>query len=199
MANGNDRPISNPGTEEGHERGEAPPRAFATGTGYALQVAGLLLALGSCLFWFFSRRVIAPSVDGDAGWLQHLRGESSVPAILTVVAATSLVGGIGLMTVGTGLQAERRTSGRDAMIVTGCMVGIYSCVCALLLFSIGSWVAAIPVGILAVISAVLFMLAGHSASILRKYPPPPDQNVVTEEFRRKFNEERRERMKKYDL
>jgi len=103
--------------------------------------------------------------------------------------AASLVGGIALLAVGAGLQAERPASGRHAMIVTGAMTATYLCIAGVLLFKSGAPIAAATAGILGVLSLLLFMLAGHSAAVLRAHPPR-DNGTLARDLDRELTDRR---------
>lgn len=124
--------------------------------------------------------------------MDDLTGDRLAEALLTIGVAVTLVGGIGLATAGIGLLGERPSSGRVAMIVTALTSLTYWVICALFLFKTDSWSGGLVSGTFAATTSALFALAARSATVLRQHPPPPDQNVVTDEFLRQTRGDRSE-------
>ena len=174
------------------------PRAFATATGYVLQLVGLVFLLGSCCFWTFSNHIVEQPKEPVAHWTDHLRGEGLSAAGLTICAVVTLIGGIALVATGIGLHGELPASGRLAMIVTAMMAILYWTLAILLIASAKTWLYGAVPAVFALVTTVLFLLAGHSTTILRQFPPPADQNVATEEFLQQVREERAKRLKEFD-
>lgn len=190
-------PESNPpGPPDGGP--ESPPRAFVTATGLVFQVVGLVMLLGSCCFWSFSGRVLEPVEVPTEQWTDHFRGERLPAALLTLGVVTTFVGGIALTAAGVGLQGEIRGSGRAAMAVSVLMAVIYLAAGVMLIAKTSHRGSALVPIVFGLVTSVLFLLAGHSASVLRRFPPPADQHLATEEFLRKHKEDRLKRLEEYD-
>ncbi len=158
------------------------PRAFAIGTGFVLQTIGTIFIGGSCVFWWLSGRLVAPTTAPGESWLNHLSGDRLPAALGALCILTGVVGGIGLIAAGMGLQGERPSSGRVAIVVTGSMAGIFWLLCFALAFKADAWLAAVVPGALGLVLTVLVLFAAHSTTILARFPPPADQSVVSEEF-----------------
>ena len=178
-----------PPYEPPRKDGSSPPvdeppsaTAFATGTGAVFQSVGVIFVLGVFLFWVLTTYFIPPSAEGGAHWSDDLRGDRLSAALLTFGVAATIVGGLGLIGAGIGLQGERPSSGNMAMLVTGVLMIVYWSNCALFFFGTESWIGTLLSGGFAVAGTLLFALALRSAAILRQFPPPPGHNVVTDEF-----------------
>lgn len=150
-------------------------------------VAGVLFAFA-----------IPESPEPMARWTDFLKGANLPSALMTIALLATLIGGIALMAVGVGLQGERGGSGRAAMIVTALMTVVYFVVAATFVSSLGMVLKAVVVVVPGLVSAVLFMLAGHSASILKQFPPPSGLNDATPELLEEFRQKRLERLKHYE-
>lgn len=177
---------------------EPSPRAFAIGTGAVFQTIGLLMVLAACIAWAISAFAIKSNTQPASKWSDFLREPYLASALLTLALAATLIGGLALLAVGVGLQGERRNSGRAAMIATGFVTTAYLLVSVLYVVGLQLYVRAIFFLLLGLASVVLFMLAGHSASILKKFPPPPGLNDATAELLEEFRQKRLERLKHYD-
>lgn len=194
----NDLPEIAPGEAELSSSPVTSPRAFAIGTGVVFQTAGGILLFGACLFWGITAWAV-PSVSKPlANWTDFFRGEHLPSALMTVALLGTLLGGAALLAVGVGLQGERPSSGRAAMLVTALLTVCYVIVAVTYVVALGHYLAAFVVIALGLLSAVLFMLAGHSASILREFPPPADLNAATPELLEEFRQKRLERLKHYE-
>ena len=174
------------------------PRAFAIGTGVAFQTMGSIHAFIAILVWAISAWILPRASRPAAQWTDFLERENLPAALITILVLVSLVGGLALIAAGVGLQGERRRSGTVAMIVCGLMVPCYVVVAIIYLLALGRLLTAIGVFALAIPGGFLFMLAGYSASILRRFPPPPDLNAATPELLEEFRRKRLERLKHYE-
>ncbi|MFQ5415291.1 MAG: hypothetical protein ACE5E6_12615, partial [Phycisphaerae bacterium] len=168
------------------------PRAFATATGAVFQAVGSLLMLASCCFWTISSHVIDEATRAQAAatathWWYYLTGDRLPAAVATIIVATAIIGGAGLLAAGIGLAGEHPNSGRTAMIASGAVAAVMG-TCGVILVVHATrlpdppaalWVSAALPFTLAAVHTVLFLLAGHSATILRDHPPPPDRSTIT--------------------
>ncbi len=167
------------------------PRAHVISAGHVFQSVGLLFSLGACCFWAFSTHLVEPADQPASRWTEYLSGDRLPAAVLTIGVVTTLVGGIGLVAVGVGLHGERRGSGRTAVALTAVMAAIYWGAGILLIIKTASWSYSLAPALFALATTGLFTLAVHSAAVLSRFPPPPDQNVVTDEFLKDHLERRR--------
>lgn len=175
------------------DAGSSPdsPRAHVIATGHIFFSVGLVFLLGACCFWGFSSHVVRPADEPAARWADYFSGDRLPAAMLTIGVATTLIGGFGLVAVGVGLQGERPSSGPVAVVLTALMAIVYWGTCAVLIVKTGSWSYALTPAVFALASTVLFAVAVHCAAVLRRFPPPPDQNVVTDEFLEEYRKRRR--------
>ena len=156
------------------------------GAGFVFQCVGGVFLLGVCCVWSFTTYFNPPSPQPNAHWMDNLAA-----ALLTIGAAATLVGGVGLVGAGIGLQGERPSSGIVAALVTGFLSLLFWSICGLYFFKTESWGGRIASLLFAGLSTSLFGLAARSAILMRRFPPPPDQNVVTDEFLEQYRTRRR--------
>jgi hypothetical protein len=174
------------------------PRSFAIGTGVAFQTVGGVLVFAACLVWGFAAWTAKKSSTPLENWTDFFRGEHLPTALMTIALLVTLVGGASLLAVGVGLQGERPSSGRAAMVASGLMAVGYFVVAVTYVVAAGRILAALIVFALGLLVAVLFMIAGQSASVLRKFPPPSDLSAATPELLEEFRQKRLERLKHYE-
>lgn len=179
-----------------HRDAGSNPRTFAIGTGAVLQTVGTLLALGGCCLWSTSNYFLRPADGPAARWSDFLFANPAAAA-WTIGMLTSFVGGIGLIAAGVGLQGERASSGRIAMFVSGTMTLIFVGLVVWLVIH-AAYLAALTPLALAVICGFLLALSGHSASILKHFPPPEDLSRATPEILEEHRRRREERIKEME-
>jgi hypothetical protein len=175
------------------------PRAFVTGSGFVLQVYGGLLAFSACAIWGVSAMTPTSTATPAARWTDHLTGPQSAAALLTIGLFAGFVGGLALMAAGVGMQGEKRGSAAIATAVSGLLAGVFVALSALLAFSAGRFLmsgAALVVGTLS-IAATLLSAISHQT--LRRFPPPEDYHLLTEEILEDLRRRREERRKEYDF
>ena len=179
-----EQPPSNNGDDRKEPDADSSPapRASVIAIGYLFQSIGLVLLLGAFCFWPFSSRFVTPAEAPPQRWTEYLLGDRAAAALFTIGLATTFIGGIGLVAVGVGLQGERRSSGRAAMAVTAAMAASYWVSGGLLIVKTGSWLHALTATAFATLATLLLVSAAHCAAVLRRFPPPSDQNVVSDEF-----------------
>jgi hypothetical protein len=173
------------------------PRAFAIGTGVVLQTVGTILALGSCCLWSTSSLYMRPAGAPADRWRDFFFADP-VAAGWTVGVLTSFVGGIGLIAAGVGLQGERPGSGRFAMGVTGGMAAVFALLAGWLIVAEKAYGLAVMPAVLAGVCGFLFALCGHSASVLRRFPPPADLSRATPEILEEYRRKREQRIREMD-
>ncbi len=186
---------SDPSPIEAEDQGEASPaaptpRAFATATGAVFQVIGSIFAFGSCCILSISGLVFAPASQPAEQWFAYLSGDRFETAMATLQIVVSLVGGLGLVAAGIGMQSERPRSGAVGMWSSGVlMLGYGAAIAARLVHGspIPGLIAPVVMG---VVTTGLFLLAGHSRQILRRFPAPADQYVVDDEFLEEYKRRR---------
>ncbi len=179
-------------TDDPKEQTESP-RAFATGTGAVCQLVGIVYMIITAIYWFASGRLHLPIRDGIDNVAEYFKPENIVLAAATLNVLVGFAGGLSLAAFGIGLQGERRTGGIGALVTAALLIlanviGVVCCV------AYGpAWFAVIIFTLTAGANTIIFLLAGHSASVLKKYPPPPDQSVVTDEWIEEYHQKRREK------
>ncbi len=181
------RSSSSPGeptraASDGSQREAATsPRAFAIGTGYLFQSVGIIFLLGGCCSWALIGYLVEQATVPSAHWTGYFLTERMPAAVLTVCLAVTVIGGVGLVGVGIGLQGEQRGSGRAAVMLCCCMALVYWGATTLLAIGTDSWSYTLTAAAFGVVSILLLLLASRSASVLRRFPPPLDQHVVTDD------------------
>lgn len=168
------------------------PRAFVTATGFIFQIAGLVLAGGGCCLWSASGCLQRERAVPITSVMDYFRSDARGATIGMIAVTGSFVAGLGLLAAGIGLQGERPAAGRWAVAVTALLALLWwGSGVALLFVAAELWQLGLA-ALLAAISTVLFLLAGNSARILRLHPPPPNHNVVTDEFLKEYSSRRHE-------
>ena len=109
-------------------------RAFVTGTGFVFQCVGGIFLFGVCCVWTLTTYFNPPSTHSNAHWMDKLD-----LALLTIGAAATLVGGIGLVGTGIGLQGERSSSGVVSALVTGILALLFWSIFGLYCLKTESW------------------------------------------------------------
>jgi hypothetical protein len=171
---------------------EPHPRAFVTATGFALQGAGLVFLAVAAVYWLISGRV-QKLADGR---IDRLADYFATPNLgltaITGLVLAAVCGGLAMITFGLGMQGEMRRSGIGAMVVAGAMTLIGVAAAAVFLAAGPDWMGSGVAAAWTLVSGILFLLAGNSTSILRRFPPPKDQNVVDDAWIQEYHRKRRE-------
>ncbi len=175
----------------------ASPRAFATTTGLVFQVVGIVYVLVAGGYWLVSGRVqtpVANPVDSLSDYISH--PQNILLAATTANILVAVAGGMAMVAFGVGLQGEQRRSGTGAMIVSAfvAMVGLITIVVYIVWGP--AWLRAAVTAVHVVVASVLFLLAGQSASVLKRYPPPEDQSIVDDAWLEDYERQRRARRDK---
>lgn len=191
---GENKPLGLPRSESS----PPSPRAFAIGTGVVFQSVGGMLAFAALVAALISPWTIPRSEKPVEQWFQFFEKDHLPYAMAAIVIITSLIGGLAFVAVGLGLQGERPSSGRVAMVAAGLIGAAYLGVACVFLFLLNRPFSMIVPTVLTLICIALFLLAGQSASILRQCPPPPDLNVATPEILEEFRQKRLERLKQFE-
>jgi len=160
----------------------ASPRATAAAVGYLFQSVGLVFLFGACCFWSLSSHFVRPDRSPPLRWIDHFLGDRLPAAVLTVGVIATLNGGLGLIGAGIGLHGEKRGSGAAAVAVTGLLTAVYWTIAIVLAVWGDSWRQCIAPVLFALVASGLSVLALHAAAVMRKHPPPADQNVVTDDM-----------------
>ena len=179
--------------------GEENPRAFVTASGFLLQVLGGFLTFSACLAWAISAMLSSSTATPAPRWTDHLTGPQSATALVTLGLFTSLVGGLGLLAAGVGMQGEKKGSALTGLVMSSLMALVYVALAVLLIASAHRFVlggAALLCGILSGGAAVL---ATISHATLKRSPPPGDYNLLTAEIVEEIRRKRDERRKEFDL
>jgi len=164
------------------------PRAFCQATGLIYQVVGFLFCIGTCCWGFTASIGGFLGVGADSLSAPVTSAPTTSPAVsgsahvawFTAAVWSTFVGGLAAAAVGLAMQHERRKSGRNGMIVSGIMSTIFL---AYLVFSVAvqpSAGRAIGAGVLLAVWVAMFLLAGHSAELLRRFPPTTTDSEWTQ-------------------
>jgi Trk-type K+ transport system membrane component len=154
---------------------------------------GIVFFLGGATYWFVSGRLQSPTDVRIDHVSQYFVASNAMQTITMLNIVLAVAGGLGMVAFGVGLQGEKRNSGTGAMVTSGvlCVVALGSIVGYIALGP--SFFGAVVVLHYAIACGVLFLLAGHSASLLKSYPPPADQNVVDDAWLEDYERDRRSR------
>ena len=151
-------------------------RSFCRATGLVYQTLGIVLALGTCCWLPFTscsdegpRPINAAQAVSDTLWDAPL---DQIWATLGV--ALSFVSGLALVTVGLGLQHERRSAARVAMAMTALVGLFYWCYLGFAIYLFPAAGRIVIVSVMALMWTGCFLLAGASAGELKRHPPPKE-------------------------
>ncbi len=154
---------------------EPSPRAFCQATGVVFQVVGAIVVVATCCWGGINLFTETPIKPHDPQRRLVSVVDDSEPYQLWSMAAVCVcfTGGLAAGAIGLGLQHERPRSGRTAMLLAGVVAGFFWCY---LVFGVmhpatGRLLVA---GGSAAVWTVLFLLAGHSAELLKRFPPPAE-------------------------
>lgn len=172
-------------------------RMFIRGTGSLFQAIGMVWLFSACGVWFLSGYVVEPASHPPQQWRSYLAGEHLPASLLAIGILASFVGGLGLSATGMGLQGERPSSGKAALIVCSCLTIIFWGIAFSYVVLAKQWIGGAVAALLGLASTVLLLFAWRCAYEIKRDPPPQD-SVVTEEFLEKYRRERAERLSKYD-
>ena len=155
---------------------QSNPRAFCQASGVIYICVGGILLAGSCCWGSIElvfERPIEPK-DPDRAVVAVL--DDSEPHQLWSMAAmcVTIVAGLAASAVGIAMQHERPKSGRTAMGLSGATGSFFA---AYLVFSVlNPAVGRLAVaGVMTLVWITLFLLAGHSAEQLKRFPPSADK------------------------
>ncbi len=175
---------------------QSSPRAFANTTGVVYQIAGMGYFLGGGGYWFISGRVQGRSAVRVETLGDDLDEANILLSITTANVLAAVVGGLAMMALGVGLLGDRRRSATGAMIASG-LLAVINLAGAVLYVVFGpAWLRMVVVAFLGACNTVLFLLAGHSAAVLREHPPPADQGVVDGAWLEAFERDRAARRRR---
>jgi len=166
------------------------PRAFCQATGLIFQIVGFLLSIGTCC-WGFSASIggflgvagdtLASPTSQEAGAIARSALSSPAHVIwFTAAVWASFVGGLGAAATGLAMQHERRSSGRNAMIVSGIMTAVFLAYTGFAVFWQPALVRGLVAGAMLALWLAMFLLAGHSAELLKRFPPPATDSQWTQ-------------------
>lgn len=140
--------------------------------------------------WLLSGLFVEPAATPAERWTDYLTGDRLPAAVFTIDVLAMIVGGLAIMTVGLGMQGERPESGRAGVVVAGMLFLVFLASAALLFVRSQARLGGVMAVVLALASTCLIGLAGKSAGILKRFPPPSDRNVVTDEMLQAIREEK---------
>ena len=177
---------------------EDDPREFAVATGSLFLKVGAILLTLSCGLGLFGAAWMdgPPPPLGASSVSTRPFDADNLPATLYKMSvAVALVGSMGMIAAGWALQGEVRRAGETGLAVTGLMGLTFATFGVVLLIMTRAWLMGIIELLLAGGGAVLFALAAHSASVLRRYPQPKDRNTLAQEAIQAADLRRQERIK----
>jgi len=174
------------------------PRAHCIAAGRMFQAIGVIMLVGAGCVWALSGLILPPVNEPAERWSDYLGGPHRAIALFTLDVVATCVGGLGLFGAGVGLSGERRSAGRAAVFVTGCLCVVFVITAMGFAVTGGAWVGAVIAALLSLASGALLLIALHCAAILKRFPPPA-HNEVTDEFLEDYRRKRDERRKKYDV
>lgn len=148
------------------------PRAFCQATGYIFLCVGGLLLVSSCcwgLIDVFVEQPIKPK-DPQREVVKVLVDSESYQLWSMAALCVTIVAGLAATAVGISMQHERPKSARLGMVLSGALTLFFA---SYLFYSvINPALGRIAVaGVMALTWAMLFLLAGHSAEQLKRFPP----------------------------
>jgi len=118
---------------------------------------------------------------------------------MTLGLFVSLIGGLGFMAIGVGMQGEKKGSALAGAVV-GFGMGLIHLILGILLIVSAQRVLLGAAGLLLAIGCgAVAVLAVISQTTMRLHPPPTDYNVLTEEIMEEVRRQRDARRKEYDL
>jgi hypothetical protein len=159
-------------------------RALSRSVGIVFQVTGVVLAIGGCCLWSLSGK-IQPEIDAERGPDSLAQWIAKAPpgqVCAAIGIAASFLAGMAFLAVGMGLTAERRYSGRAAMIGSGAFTVVWLVETGALAVVAGSVAGTLLAIILAALGMGLFLLAGAAARDLKLHPPPPDLHKAPADY-----------------
>lgn len=183
------------------------PRAFCQATGLIYQIVGFLLSIGTCC-WGFSASIggflgvagdtLATPTSQQAESIARSALASPAHVIwFTAAVWATFAGGLGAAATGLAMQHERRKSARYAMIVSGIMTVVFLAYLVFTLFWQPALVRGLAAGAMLALWLSMFMLAGHSNELLKRFPPPATDSQWTQSdedaLRRSASHRRRDR------
>lgn len=169
----------------------SPPRAFVTATGFVYQVAGAFYVAVAGGYWLISGRLQDEAPVPIETVKQFVDPANVLLALTTLNILVAVAAGLAMVAFGIGLQGERRRSGIGAMITTGLLAAVALTSAVLYALYGPAWVPMVIVTLHGAVGMVLFLLAGHSAGILKRFPPPENQNVVDDAWLEEYARNRR--------
>jgi hypothetical protein len=153
---------------------DPPARSFCRATGLVFQTLGIVLALGTCCWWPITSCTEERLRATDAGRIipDIFRDATPDQMWATLAVALSFVSGLALVTVGLGLQHERRAAARAAIGLTALAGLFYWCYLGFAIFMFPAFARIVIASVMAVVWTGCFLLAGASAGELKRHPPP---------------------------
>lgn len=175
------------------------PRAFVTASGFVLQMFGGLLTFGALVAWGLSALMTSSTAAPTPRWTDHLSGPQSAAALLTLGLFVTLIGGLGLMAVGVGMQGEKKGSALAGVVVGSAMSLAYLALAVLFVVLTRRFVLGGTGLLLAIFCGAATVLAVISHTTMRLHPPPTDYNLLTAEVMDEVRRQRDARRKEFDL
>lgn len=163
----------------------ASPRAFTQGVGTVFQVVGVVLFLASffvcCGSSLLSRDTATQTDLTTVGW--NLAGSKySGQQAVTICLLLAVFCGMGLASLGLGLQAQHRRAPYLAAALCG-GAAIFWTAHAVLFGKVGFYWLCLPTAALAVLSVLLLVLACVSLREMRRNPPAAGFELLPADYK----------------
>lgn len=169
----------------------ASPRSFAIGAGIILIFAGTVLFLGACCLASFGATLDWRNVPPPMKWADYFESQRLPMTLALATLTTTFVGGLMLIAGGVGLYGERSSAGPLSSICTILLAILYGVLAGTQYFQGATRTSAILPTLLALVMIGLVPLAWRAAGVMRRHPPPPDQNAVNDNWLRENAPRRR--------
>ena len=169
------------------------PRAFVTTSGFVFQTVGAAYFLAGGAYWFISGSVQERATVRIDSVMDYFAEPNLLLTVTTALILSSVGGGLALIAFGLGMQGETPRSGIGASIAAGMLTATGLAGTVLYLALGPAWLRAVAAGLYTVVNGILFLLAGHSASILKRHPAPPDRSMVNDAWLEEHHRNRRKR------
>lgn len=178
------KPPGSSSAKQPHGEESLEVRALSRSIGIVFQTAGLVLAIGGCCLWSVSGSIQPALTDEQrpetlAEWFSQ-----SPPGqvCFAIGIFASFLAGMAFLAVGMGMTAEKRYSGRAAMIASAVFAIVWLGEIVALAVMAKSIIGTVLAVILAGLGAGLFLLAGAAARDLSLHPPPPDLHKAPPDY-----------------
>ena len=169
---------------------EIPPRAFTQGVGTVFQFTGVTLFLIMMFVCCGSALVSKDKAESkdytQIGW--HFAGDPpdqptiSAQKMIAIAVPAGVLLGLGVATLGLGLQAENRLAPIGAVLLTGVGLTLWAVDTVFAVWVLGSIILILSSGVLTLIFAGLFALAIVSLLEMYRHPPATGHELLPADY-----------------